>query len=140
VAKHAERQKTLEVISANNPDLPTGRLFSVVLIDVPRRRKFYSGVTGSEKAPENHYPTMSFEQLINFPIDSFAARDSVLLYWSTAASLVDDLEIIAEWGLFHFVSGRRHKHLLVLRLLFAQLVQLLCHNQQSSGIRDQVRR
>jgi N6-adenosine-specific RNA methylase IME4/ParB-like chromosome segregation protein Spo0J len=101
-AKHAERQKTLEAISANDPHLPTGRLFSVVLIDVPRRTTFYSDVTGSEKAPENHYPTMSFEQLINFPIDKFAAQDSILLYWSTAASLIDDLEIIAEWGFISF--------------------------------------
>jgi N6-adenosine-specific RNA methylase IME4 len=97
-ARHQERQRELEKIAERNPELPTGRLFSFVLIDVPRHQDAYADDTGSEKAPENHFPTMSFKELCDFSIDSFAAPDAVLAYWSTAASLLDDLDILAEWG------------------------------------------
>lgn len=100
---HADRQQKCEKIAARNPALPAGRLFSLVLIDVPRHHDVYSDDTGSEKAPENHFPTIQFEGLCDFPIDRFAAVDAVILYWSTAASLLDDLDILAEWG---FVSLR----------------------------------
>jgi N6-adenosine-specific RNA methylase IME4 len=98
MARHQERQRELEKIAERNPELPTGRLFSLVLIDVPRHHDAYADDTGSEKAPENHFPTMSLKELCDFSIDSFAAPDAILAYWSTAASLLDDLDIIAEWG------------------------------------------
>jgi N6-adenosine-specific RNA methylase IME4 len=101
--RHVERQQLAEEISKTNPALPEGRAFPIVLIDVPRKANAYSDVTGSEKAPDNHYPTMTFRQLCDFPIDRFAARDAIIIYASTAASLLDDLEILAEWG---FVSLR----------------------------------
>jgi N6-adenosine-specific RNA methylase IME4 len=96
-----------EALAANQPGLP-GRLFSFVLVDVPRKHETYDEETGSEKAPENHYPVMEFHELVDFPIDSFAAPDSIIAHWSTAASLIDDLEILAQWG---FVSFRvRDEH------------------------------
>jgi N6-adenosine-specific RNA methylase IME4 len=95
--KHVERQQKCEETSKNNPGLP-GRLHSLALVDVPRKHNVYDDTTGSEKAPDNHYPTMSFRELIDFPIDRFLARDAIIVFWSTAASLVDDLEILAEWG------------------------------------------
>ena len=102
-SRHEERQRKLEDIATKNPELPSGRLYSFVLIDVPRHHNVYSDDTGSEKAPENHYPTLSFRQLCDFAIDRFAAKDAIIAYWSTAASLLDDLDILAEWG---FVSLR----------------------------------
>jgi N6-adenosine-specific RNA methylase IME4 len=100
---HAARQDKLEKIAAKNPDLPNGRRYSVVLIDIPRKHNVYSDQSGSERAPENHYPTMDFAQTLDFAIDRFAAKDCVIAFWSTAASLVDDIEILADWG---FVSLR----------------------------------
>jgi N6-adenosine-specific RNA methylase IME4 len=41
---------------------------------------------------------MDFDAACDFAIDAFAAPDCILLFWSTAASLVDDIEILAEWG------------------------------------------
>jgi len=108
-ARHYQRQRKGEAIAAKKPGLP-GRLFPIVLIDVPRASNSYDEVTGSEKAPTNHYPCMSFRELLDFPINDFAAPDCVIGYWSTAASLLDDLEILAEWGFVAFrprgVDGR----------------------------------
>lgn len=95
--RHVERQRKGERIAANNPGLP-GRLFGFVLIDLPRKHEVFDDATGSEKSPENHYPVMTFRELVDFPIDSFAAPDAILAFWSTAASLLDDLDILADWG------------------------------------------
>jgi N6-adenosine-specific RNA methylase IME4 len=99
--KHVERQHKGEALAAKNPGLP-GRLYSFALIDVPRKHNVYDDETGSEKAPENHYPVMNFRELLDFAIDSFVAKDCIIAYWSTAASLLDDLEILAEWGFVAF--------------------------------------
>jgi len=100
--RHAERQANAEKMAERNPGLPTGRTFPFVLIDVPRHHNVYADETGSEKAPENHYPTMTFDELVDFPIDQFAASDTIIAYWSTADSILDDLEILAEWGFVAF--------------------------------------
>jgi N6-adenosine-specific RNA methylase IME4 len=78
-------------------DLPDGRC-GLIYVDVPRHFKVRSDETGLDRSPENHYPTMSFGQLAAFSIDEVAADDCVCVYWSTAASLIDDIEIMAEWG------------------------------------------
>ncbi len=46
---------------------------------------------------------MTFDELIGFPIDKFLSLDATIAYWSTAASLIDDIEILAQWG---FISLR----------------------------------
>jgi N6-adenosine-specific RNA methylase IME4 len=97
-ARHAERQQKLEATAAKNPALPKGRTFSFVLIDIPRKHNAWGEQSGSEKAPDNHYPVMDFRQTLDFAIDQFAAKDCVLAFWSTAASLIDDIEILADWG------------------------------------------
>lgn len=97
-ARHTERQKKLEATAAKNPALPKGRTFSFVLIDIPRKHNAWGEQSGSEKAPENHYPVMDFRQTLDFAIDRFAAKDCVIAFWSTAASLIDDIEILADWG------------------------------------------
>lgn len=96
--RHAERQKKLESTAEKNPELPKGRRFSFVLIDIPRKHNAWGEQSGSEKAPENHYPVMTFRETLDFAIDRFAAKDCVIAFWSTAASLIDDIEILADWG------------------------------------------
>jgi N6-adenosine-specific RNA methylase IME4 len=78
------------------------RKFGVIYVDVPRKFKRHSDVTGMDRAPENHYRTMTFEQLLDLPVQKMTHDDAVIFYWSTAASLLDDLEILADWGFAAF--------------------------------------
>jgi len=110
--RHVERQHKLEAIAKRNPELPTGRLYSLVLVDMPRHFDAYSDDTGSEKAPENHFPTIPFNGLCDFPINRFAAPNALCLSWSTAASLIDDVEILAEWGFVGLRPRDEHGKLL----------------------------
>jgi N6-adenosine-specific RNA methylase IME4/ParB-like chromosome segregation protein Spo0J len=92
--RRTERERQL---GEKQCDLPHGR-FGVIYVDVPRHFNVYSDETGLDRTAENHYPTMSFDQLAAFPIDELAADDCVCIYWSTPASLIDDIEIMTEWG------------------------------------------
>jgi N6-adenosine-specific RNA methylase IME4 len=61
----------------------------------------WSEETGFDRASDNHYPTQDFRWAIDVLaslIRKLAAPDSMLVMWSTAASLVDDIEIMAEAG------------------------------------------
>jgi N6-adenosine-specific RNA methylase IME4 len=72
--------------------------FGLILADIPRHFHVHSDETGMDRAPENHYPTMSFDETCKLPVAALAADDCILVFWSTAASLIDDIEIMAEWG------------------------------------------
>jgi N6-adenosine-specific RNA methylase IME4 len=95
--RHKKRRAKGEAIAAGNPG-PLGRTFPIVVVDIPRRARSFDETTGSEKAPDNHYPTLDFEEQLAFPIDSYAAPECILFFASTAASLLDDLDVLAEWG------------------------------------------
>jgi hypothetical protein len=94
-----------EKIAAGNLVLPAKR-YGIILADWPRKPWAYSDETGVDRSPANHYPVQNFDWAIDMlvpMIRKLAAPDCMLAFWSTAASLVDDLEIMAEAG---FVSLR----------------------------------
>jgi len=95
--KKDNRESREKVLGAIQNALPDGKC-GIVYVDIPRRFNVHSRETGLDRAPENHYPTMTFEEHLAFPIDDIAAQDCILIFWSTAASLIDDIEIMAEWG------------------------------------------
>ena len=76
--------------------------YGLIYADIPRHFNVHSDETGLDRAPENHYPTMSFDECCKLPVTDIAADDCILVFWSTAASLMDDLDIMAEWGFVTF--------------------------------------
>lgn len=97
-----ENRDTREADLANKQKALPQKRYGLIYVDVPRHFNVRSDETGMDRAPENHYPTMTFEQLCDLPVGDIAADDCILIYWSTAASLIDDLEIMAEWGFVTF--------------------------------------
>ena len=49
-------------------------------------------------AAQNHYPTMSDEQLYQLPVSTLAADTSVLFLWCTFPKLPEALKLIKAWG------------------------------------------
>ncbi|THD44616.1 MAG: hypothetical protein E7774_10095 [Bradyrhizobium sp.] len=101
LVKH-RRDARLEQIAGKTVAFP-GRRYAVIYCDIPWRFVAWSTETGLERSPDNHYPTMTFDELAALPVADLAAPDCVLFFWSTTASLGDDIELMAEWG---FVSLR----------------------------------
>jgi N6-adenosine-specific RNA methylase IME4 len=53
---------------------------------------------GVQGAAENHYKTMSIDDLCTLPVADLAAKDAVLFLWSTFPMLPDALRVIDAWG------------------------------------------
>jgi ParB-like chromosome segregation protein Spo0J len=87
-------------IAAGNLALPDKR-YGVILADWPRKPRAWSDETGFDRAPDNHYATQTFRWAVDVlapMIQRLAAPDATLVMWTTAASLIDDIEIMAEAG------------------------------------------
>lgn len=99
--KQERRADREEVLAEKQRALPNKR-YGLMLVDIPRHFNVRSDETGLDRSPENHYPTMTFQDLCDLPVAQLAADDCIMVFWSTAASLIDDLEILAEWGFVTF--------------------------------------
>ena len=76
-------------------NFPTNK-FSVILADPPWSFKSYSA-KGMGRSADNHYPTMSLEEICNLPVGSIAEKDCVLLIWATMPMLPQALTVIERW-------------------------------------------
>lgn len=68
--------------------------YEIIYADPPwqYRQKKGQGVA------ENHYPTMSIDELCNLPISTLSAKDCVLFLWATFPQLPEALKLIESWG------------------------------------------
>jgi N6-adenosine-specific RNA methylase IME4/ParB-like chromosome segregation protein Spo0J len=101
IIKAGRRAARERELGARQLALPAKK-YGVIYCDYPRHFEVYSRATGLDRSPDNHYPTMTFAQIVGLPVSDLAAPDCVLFFWSTGASLADDLEIMAEWGFAAF--------------------------------------
>ena len=82
-------------ITANLGDLiDAGWKFRTVLADPPWK---YSN-TASRAAAENHYDTLTVEQICREPVRELVADDAHLHLWTTNAFLEAAFEVIRAWG------------------------------------------
>lgn len=81
---------------------PTGR-FGVLYLDPPWDHEIW-GDAGKEKAPEAHYPVMTFEEIKAVDVASLANDDAVMFEWTSRTHLYDALKLMDHWG-FEYVSN-----------------------------------
>lgn len=76
------------------PVVPEGQ-FATIVADPPWRY----GNTSTRGAAEDHYPTMSIEELCDLGIATERAADLAHLYlWTTAGHLPDAFRVVEAWG------------------------------------------
>lgn len=76
------------------PDVPVGK-YATFVVDPPWRY----GNTSTRGAAENHYPTMSIDELCDLDVVSANAADQAHLYmWTTAGHLPDAFSVVEAWG------------------------------------------
>ena len=73
--------------------LPIGT-YNIIYADPPWRYE-QRKVQG---AAENHYPTMSIDELCALPVPELAAKDCALFLWATFPQLPEALRLIHAWG------------------------------------------
>lgn len=75
--------------------------YTVIYADPPWKYQQKS-VSG---AAENHYPTMSIQELCELPIEQLADKDCMLFLWTTFPMLKEALQLIKAWGFTYTTVG-----------------------------------
>ena len=68
--------------------------YGIIYADPPWR---YDMKRGNGVA-ENHYPTMSIEEICALPVADLAAKDSALFLWATFPQLKEAFRVMEAWG------------------------------------------
>jgi N6-adenosine-specific RNA methylase IME4 len=95
VTKKVKRAEKIDELNAKNAALPEGKSYNVIYADPPWR---YSNVVSEDRRLENHYPTMSLEDICAMPVEGIAADDAGLYLWATVTELPGALRVMSAWG------------------------------------------
>lgn len=72
----------------------TGQKFGAIYADPPWRY----GNQATRASTDNHYPTMSVDELCEMPVAELVADDAHLHLWTTNAFLPESFRVIEAWG------------------------------------------
>lgn len=109
--RHAVRMTNVRLIAERGRTTAPGKvkkLYPIIYADPPWSFETFSPVTGGEKGAENHYPTMSIEDICRFfkEIGDPATTDAMLYLWVTTPMLkVAIADVLPAWG-FEYVSSQ----------------------------------
>ena len=125
--RYATRIIRIAQTAAGNTALPSDRRYPVIYADPPWDYSLYNEMSGSSRAPAEHYPTMKLDEICALPVADLATKDAILFMWTTAPHLRESFRVLDAWGfeyktgvvwakdvigLGHFVRGQ-HEHLLI---------------------------
>jgi N6-adenosine-specific RNA methylase IME4 len=73
---------------------PRAGEYSCIMADPP----WQYGNTSTRGAAEDHYPTMSLNELCELPVREWAAEKAHLYLWTTNGFLPESFEVVDAWG------------------------------------------
>ena len=91
------RLEKIAEISKGNEDLDTSQKYAVVYADPPWRYE-NPPMGGGNRSIENHYPTMTLEEICEMPVSEIVTDDAILYLWATAPKLRECMDVIEAWG------------------------------------------
>lgn len=95
VTQKALKRAAVESAESAGPQPAPEGTFATIVADPPWRY----GNTSTRGAAEDHYPTMSIEELCELPVARERAAEQAHLYlWSTAGHLPDAFSVMTAWG------------------------------------------
>lgn len=104
LAKTLKKEKKLKMFAENNSStqavkklqdlIDSGQKFKTIYADPP----WQYGNQGTRASTNNHYTTMSVDEIADLPIAQLADEEAHLHLWTTNAFLFDAKKIIESWG------------------------------------------
>jgi N6-adenosine-specific RNA methylase IME4 len=91
------RMSNLATISRGNAALGTAEKFPIIYADPPWQYE-NPPIGATNRAIENHYPTMTIDEICALPVGEIATKDAVLFLWATAPKLSECMRVIEAWG------------------------------------------
>jgi N6-adenosine-specific RNA methylase IME4 len=101
-----DRERNLATATVEASRTLGTKLYGVIYADPPWRFEPYSRDTGMDRAADNHYGTMTVEDICGLADRLPAAEDAVLFLWATVPMLPEALAVMSAWGFTyksHFV-------------------------------------
>lgn len=95
--RREERLDRIAEISKGNAELKTEARYPVIYADPPWRYEL-PAMGGTNRSIENHYPTMTLEEICALPVSDLATDDAILYLWATAPKLAECFKVIEAWG------------------------------------------
>jgi N6-adenosine-specific RNA methylase IME4/ParB-like chromosome segregation protein Spo0J len=97
IARREGRLDRLAEISRGNTALNTSQRFPIIYADPPWRYE-NPPMGDTNRSIENHYPTMSLEEICALPVADLATDDAMLYLWATAPKLAECMKVVEAWG------------------------------------------
>lgn len=95
--KRQERIDRIAEIAKGNQELGTETKYPVIYADPPWRYE-NPPIGATSRAIENHYPTMTLEEICTLPVADLATDDAILYLWATAPKLAECFDVLRAWG------------------------------------------
>jgi N6-adenosine-specific RNA methylase IME4 len=95
ITRRAERIEKIAEIAKGNAPLAAASKFPVIYADPPWR---YDHAATANRQIENHYPTMSLDEICAMPVQEIATDDAILYMWATAPKLAECMQVLSAWG------------------------------------------
>lgn len=97
VARREERIERIAGIAKGNAPLAVAAKFPVIYADPPWRYE-NPPMGATNRSIENHYPTMSLDEICALPVGEIATDDAILYMWATAPKLAECMQVLTAWG------------------------------------------
>lgn len=101
--KKARRQEREHELGTRQQALPNKK-YGVIYEDPAWQFIVRSTETGMDRAPENHYPTMTLDEIFALPVGDLAAADCVYFLWVTNPFLQEGMALLNHRG-FEYKSN-----------------------------------
>lgn len=95
--RREERLANIAAIAAGNIELSLAARYPVIYADPPWRYE-NPPIGASNRSIENHYPTMTLDEICALPVSQIATDDAMLYLWATAPKLFECMSVITTWG------------------------------------------
>lgn len=95
ITRRAERIEKIAEIAKGNAPLAAASKFPVIYADPPWR---YDHAATANRQIENHYPTMSLDEICAMPVQQITTDDAILYMWATAPKLAECMQVLTAWG------------------------------------------
>jgi N6-adenosine-specific RNA methylase IME4 len=81
-------------VKTETPPFPRGK-YGLIYADPPWQFEF---IEDERRSVQNHYATMTLEELMLLPISSIAQDDCVLMMWAPACKVDEAMRLMKAWG------------------------------------------
>ena len=97
--REGDRAQRDEGLATAETTWPEGK-YPVIYADPPWRYE-HPPMGSTSRSIENHYPTMTLEEISALPVPAIAADGAILYLWATVPKLAECLEVIEAWGFIY---------------------------------------